>query len=173
MVSSITKALVAGASLFGGILAGVTANRALVQLPAWEKIGLVPWATFTRAENTGAGSIFYPALGLVVILFTLAAAVAFRRDHATSSRTRLAIYSAALLTLVWAVVTRALLVPAMFGLRTAGNDIVKLQQLFSTVERWSAVNDVLHLITFCLNLWALTALLSVPRTASQPSSVST
>jgi hypothetical protein len=34
MASSVTKGLAVGAVLFGGVLAGVTANRALVQLPA-------------------------------------------------------------------------------------------------------------------------------------------
>lgn len=173
MVSSTTKALVIGASLFGGILAGVTANRALVQLPAWQNVGLVPWAAFTQAENASVGSIFYPVLGLLAILFTLSAAVAFRLDRATSGQPRLAIYSAALLTFVWAVVTRVLLVPAMSSLRAAGNDTVNLQQIFSTVERWSAVNDTLHVITFCLNLWALTSVLSIPKVPSQPNSVST
>lgn len=173
MVSPTTKVLVAGASLFGGILAGVTANRALVQLPAWEKIGLIPWASFTQAENSGVGSIFYPALGFAAILFTLGAAVALRLDRAASGWPRLAIYLAALLTVVWAVVTRTLLVPAMLGLRATGNDIFRLQQLFSAVERWSAVNDVLHVITFCLNLWALTAALSTSSPPAQPDAVST
>lgn len=172
MVSSVTKALVVGATFFGGILAGVTANRSLVQMPAWEEIGLIPWANFTRAENAGVGAIFYPVLGLLAILFTFAAAAAFRFDRATSGWPRRAIYSSALLTVAWAVVTRALLVPAMFSIRTARNDVVKLQQIFLTVERWSAVNDVLHVHTFSLNLLALAAALSVPKTTWQPSSVS-
>jgi hypothetical protein len=56
MASSVTKGLAVGAALFGGILAGVTANRALVQLPAFERIGVIPWANLTRAENHGIGS---------------------------------------------------------------------------------------------------------------------
>lgn len=172
MVSSVTKALVVGATLFGGILAGVTANRSLVQIPAWNRIGLIPWASFTRAENAGVGAIFYPVLGLAAILFTFAAAAAFRFDRATSGRPRAAIYSAALLTVVWAVITRALLVPAMLSLRSAGDDVVHLHRLFLTVERWSAVNDSLHVITFSLSLWALTAVLSIRKTASPADPVS-
>lgn len=173
MLSSTTKAFVVGATLFGGILAGVTANRVLVQLPAWEDIGLIPWANFTRAENAGTGSIFYPVLGLAAILFTFAAAAAFRFDRATCGWPRRAIYSAALLTVIWSVVTRVLLVPAMFGLRAAGNDVTQLHQIFSTVKRWSAVNDVLHVLTFSLTLCALTTVLSIPKTARRPDLVST
>jgi hypothetical protein len=43
--SSVTKSLAVGAILFGGLLAGVTADRALVQMPAWERIGVIPWGT--------------------------------------------------------------------------------------------------------------------------------
>ena len=65
MAFSRTEGLAVGAALFGGLLAGVTANRALVQMPAWQRIDVVPWAAFTRAENLGfVGMIFYPAIGL-------------------------------------------------------------------------------------------------------------
>ncbi len=52
MASSITRGLALGAALFGGLQAGVTANRAFVLLPAWERLGVFPWANFTRAGRT-------------------------------------------------------------------------------------------------------------------------
>jgi hypothetical protein len=63
----VTKSLAVGAILLGGLLAGVTADRALVQMPAWERIGVIPWANFTRAENHGIGSIFYLVIGLIAL----------------------------------------------------------------------------------------------------------
>ena len=59
-------------------------------MPAWEHIGLVPWANFTRAENAGVRLIFYPTLGFADLLFTLAAAAAFRLDPATCGWRRFA-----------------------------------------------------------------------------------
>ena len=162
MVSFVTKGLMVGATLFTGILAGVTANRASVQLPAWERIGLIPWANFTRAENFGVGAIFYPVLGLTALLLTLGAAIAFWRDPATSRSLGFPIYAAAVLAVVWAIVTRGVLVPAMFSLRAAGNNTIELQQIFRTVTRWSGVNDILHVLTFALNLWALAEVFSTP-----------
>jgi hypothetical protein len=69
------KALAVGAALLGGIQAGVTANRVVVQMPAWERLGIIPWADFTRAENHGFGAIFYPAIGLAAVVFPLAPAI--------------------------------------------------------------------------------------------------
>jgi hypothetical protein len=163
MASSTTNCLAVGATLFGGLLAGVTANRALVQMPAWENVGVIPWANFTRAENLGRGVIFYPAIGLAALLLTAAAAIAFRFDRAARGSRGFPIYSAVALAIAWAVVTRSVLVPAMFGLKAAGNNPAELQRIFLMVARWSAINDALHLLTFGLNLWALTEILASPK----------
>lgn len=77
MATTLTKGLAVGAALFGGLLAGTTATWALVELPAWERVGAVRWAEFARAENHGVGLIFYPAVGLVALLLTSATAIAF------------------------------------------------------------------------------------------------
>jgi hypothetical protein len=163
MASSITKRLAAGATLFGGLLAGVTANRALVQTPAWDRVGVIPWATFTRAENTGVGAVFYPAIGLAALGLTVAAAIAFRSDRAARGLRSFPIYSAAVLAIAAAVITRAALVPALFGLSAAGNDAAELQLIFASTWRWSAINDLLHVLMFGFNLWALAEVLASPR----------
>jgi hypothetical protein len=67
------------------------------------------------------------------------------------------------LAIAGAVVTRAAIVPAMFSLRDAGNNVAELQRIFLSVARWWEVNDVLHMLAFGLNLWALTVLLCGPR----------
>ena len=164
MPPSITKGLTVAAVLFGGLLAGVTANRALVQLPAWKRIGLVPWANFTGAENLGLASIFYPVLGLAALLFTVAAAIAFRFDRGARRPGRVPLYSAAVLALAWAAITRFVLVPAMSHVSAAANNTAELQQLFMTVARWSGVNDALHVLTFGLSLWGLAELFSYRKT---------
>jgi hypothetical protein len=160
MTFSIAKGLTVGATLFGGMLAGVTANRALVQLPAWERTGLTAWASFTRAESLGLGAIFYPAIGFAALLFTVAAAIASRFDQAARGSRRFPIYSAAGLAIAWAAITRGVLVPAMSSLSATGNNTAELQQIFLTVTRWSAVNDALHVLTFALSLWGLAEIYS-------------
>ena len=163
MASSVTKGLALGAALFGGLQAGVTANRAFVLLPAWDRLGVIPWANFTRAENVGIGALFYPVLGLAALLFTVSAAIAFRLDRSARGSRGFPAYSAALLAIVWATVTRVLVLPAMFALRDAGASAAQLQQIFMTVSRWSSVNDILHVLTFALNLWVLAVVFSSPK----------
>jgi len=162
MASSAIKGLAFGAALFGGLQAGATANRAFVLLAAWERLGVIPWVNFTRAENVGVGALFYPVLGLAALLFTVSAAIAFRLDRTERGSRRFPVYAAALLAIVWATVTRALILPAMFVLRDASTDTAQLQQIFLTVSRWSGVNDVIHILTFALNLWALAVVFSGP-----------
>ena len=89
MASFVTKGLALGAALFGGLQAGVTANRAFVLLPAWDRLGVIPWANFTRAENVGVGALFYPVLGLAALLFTVSAAIGFRLDRTAHGSRRL------------------------------------------------------------------------------------
>jgi len=165
MASSVTRGLAVGATLFGGILAGVTANRALVQLPAFERIGVIPWANLTRAENHGIGSFFYPVVGLVALLLTAATAIAFRFDRSARGSRSFPIYTAVLLAIAAAVVTRGVLVPTMFSLRAAGDNAAELQRIFLVNARWWGVNDLLHVLTFGLNLWAFAEILSSPKRA--------
>jgi hypothetical protein len=163
MASSVTKGLAVGAALFGGILAGATANRALVQLPAFERIGVIPWANLTRAENHGIGSFFYLVVGFLALLLTVATAIAFRFDHAARGSSRFPLYAAVVLAIAPAVVTRGVLVPAMFSLRAAGDNAVELRRILLINARWWGVNDALHVLTFALNLWVLTDLWSNPK----------
>ena len=80
MLWSKTKVLAAGACLFGGLGAGVTANPALVELPAWEGLGAIEWAGFSRAENHGVGAFFYLVIGFLAQLSTVTTTIAFRLD---------------------------------------------------------------------------------------------
>jgi hypothetical protein len=159
MASRKTQALALGAALFGGLLAGVTANRALVELPAWQRIGLVGWANFTRAEN---GSLLYIVVGFMALALTISTAISLAFDRSAKAR-RLPAYAAAILAITYGAITRGILVPAIFHLRASENNAAALEQIFGTVVRWSAVNDALHVLAFALTLWALAEVLSEPR----------
>jgi hypothetical protein len=107
MAASVTKVLATGAVLFAGLLAGVTLNRALVQLPAWQRIGVLAWADFSRAENAGIGAILYPALGLAALLSTIGTALVYKLGRTKRFTTSIPIYTAAGVAITWALVTRA------------------------------------------------------------------
>jgi len=170
MKFSVSKALAFGSVLFGGLLAGVTANRALVELPAWERVGAISWASFTRAENHGIGSFFYPVIGLLALLLTVVTAIAFRFDPSARSSRKFPAYAAALLAIMYSAITRVILVPAAFRLRVAGNDGAELQQIFVGIAPWWGVNDFLHVLVFGLSLWALAEILARPNAGQAESS---
>jgi hypothetical protein len=51
----------------------------------------------------------------------------------------------------------------MFSLKAAGDNTAELQRIFLINAQWWGVNDLLHALTFGLNLWALTEVLSQPK----------
>lgn len=171
MAAAVTKILATGAALFGGLLDGVTLNRALVQLPAWQRIGVLAWADFTRAENAGIGAVFYPALGLAALLLTIGTVVAYKFDRDKQFARSVPIYTAGGLAIAWALVTRVVLVPELFALNRVDANVLRLRQIFLTFLIGSAVNDVLHVVGFALSLWALIALCSNSRKAQAWSNV--
>jgi hypothetical protein len=160
MTSSITNGLAIGAVLSGGLLAGTTATRVLVEMPAWERLGALPWAEFSRAENHGIGALFFPLIGLVALLLTIGTAVAFRLDRTMRGTRSLPIYAAVAISLIAAGVTRGAIVPDMYRLRAAGTSAAELQAIFQSISPWWGVNDVLHVMAFGFNLWALIEILS-------------
>jgi cytochrome c biogenesis factor len=162
--------------LLEGRSPATTATRALVQMPARERLGAVPWAEHTRAEHDGLGVVFYDLVGGIALLFTVATAIAFRLDRTMRRSRRLPIYAAIAISGVAGVVTRMMIVPADFQMRAAGdNAAVELQTIFQHLAPWWGVNDVLHIVAFGFTLWALMVIVSrrdVPqqdaRKADQP-----
>ena len=88
MPSTTTRQLAIGATLFGGLLAGMAANKVFVQMPAWSNTGVVAWAEFTRTSDAGLGLILFPAIGGAALICTVGTAIGFRvaRICSTSSR---------------------------------------------------------------------------------------
>src|SRR5213078_557389 len=49
---------------FAGLLAGASADRYLVQVPAWRHLDVMTWAEHSRHADLGNGRFWYPALAL-------------------------------------------------------------------------------------------------------------
>jgi hypothetical protein len=159
MTSTVTKATAIGAALFGGLLAGATATRAFVEMPAWERIGVTEWTAFSRVENASAGFLLYPAIGGSALFLTIGTAIAVQFDRTGGAIRRLPIYSAVTVAVLAAIVTRAGVVPALFQLKNTLHDPALAPGLFRALAGWWAVNDLLHTLAFSLNLWALVEVL--------------
>ncbi len=56
-----------------GLLAGLSLDKVIVQLPARRQIGVTAYAAYARAADLGNGIAFYAAVGVGAALLTLAA----------------------------------------------------------------------------------------------------
>src|SRR6516162_3298241 len=55
-----------------GILAGLSLDKVIVQLPARRRIGVTAYAAYARAADLGNGVAFYAAVGVGAAALTLA-----------------------------------------------------------------------------------------------------
>ena len=149
----LTLILIILATLVNGLLAGGSLDKALVQLPARKRMGVLGFAAFSRANDLGNGLIVYPVAGILAALLSLAAAIsAYFQGSALAQAWPL--YVAALLALLHSFTT-ARAAPNMLSLRTAGDDEALLTQTLDRFTAWHNVRAVLQLLNFVMLVWAL------------------
>jgi hypothetical protein len=159
MASSITRILSVGSALLGGLLAGMAANKVLVQMPAWGEVGLGPWLNFTRITDQGLGLLLFPIIGASALMMAIGAAVSFHLDHAAPQSGAVPSYAAAISAILALIVTIVFLAPARLSLPTSTDNSTTLPQTFANIVRWWDLKALLHVITFGLSLWALAIIL--------------
>src|SRR5262245_35728298 len=111
-----TRLLLIAATVLAGLLAGVDFDRAFVAMPAWEKVGAVPWAEFSRRADLGNGLLLYPIEAIGSTLFALATAACSRLDPRHVRRAALPLYAAALFAVAGLALT-VIAAPIMLGIR--------------------------------------------------------
>jgi hypothetical protein len=119
-----------------GILAGLSLNKVIVQLPARRRIGVTAYAAYARATDLGNGIAFYAAAGVGAAVLTVAAFAVVAAVGAPAAVTGL-LAAAALLSLVHSAMT-ARAAPTMFQIGRAGDDRAALAPLLARFARWSA-----------------------------------
>ena len=98
MISARTRALLIAATVLSGLLAGGNVDRAIVAMPAWEKVGASGWATFSRHADLGNGLVLkIPLEAIGAFLLIVLTAVSLYRDGAARVRIMLPLSSAAVL----------------------------------------------------------------------------
>src|SRR5439155_24233744 len=98
MASPTTRRLVVAATLVQSILAGVNVNRAVVEMPAWQRTGPLAWATFSRhADLARRAAVLYPLSAFVGLILSIAAVVRFRRDQSLPRSATIPLHGAALM----------------------------------------------------------------------------
>jgi hypothetical protein len=157
MASTTTRGLLVLAVFLGGIIAGFSLNRVLVDMPAWRSLGAETWARFTRQADLRTGLVVYPVEGMAALLVTAAAAIGFHRDRHATPAAAVPVYAAAFGAVLAFIVTRFALAPYVLSLREVTSDVGALNRVMSQAERWWRVKATLHVLTFASNVWALVA----------------
>jgi hypothetical protein len=153
--------LIASATLFNGVLAGIDVDRWVVGMPAWHAVGVVGWANYSRSADLGNGLFLYPILAIVGTLFSLAAAVSFMRQTQRERFTSVAIYVAAALALAGLLMTFKA-APFMLSLQHLRNeDVTALQQAFDGFEFWGGIRAILQTLAFGANLCSLATIFQI------------
>jgi hypothetical protein len=129
----------------GGLLAGLSLDKVIVQLPARQKMGAVAYAAYARSADLGNGIAFYAIVGVGAAALTVAAfAVAAARGSSGAVTGLLA--AAAALSVLHSIATgRA--APTMFRIGRAEDSQAVLGPLLATFARWSAARAALQVAT--------------------------
>jgi hypothetical protein len=147
--------LIVGATLANGLLAGGDLDRWLVGMPAWELVGVLGWANYSRFADLGNGLVLYPTLAIGGTLLCLAAVVAFMRQAKRERVVAFPVYVAAALAVAGLLITFKA-APFMFSLRHIGNeDVASLQHALDGFRLWGGFRSVLQILAFVANLWSL------------------
>ncbi len=163
MVSRLTLRLIVLATLVDSILAGTNVNRALVEMPAWQKTGPPSWAAFSRHADLGqTGMLLYPLSAFAGALLSLAAAVRFHLDGGEPRAAALPLQAAALSTIA-GLLTTVKAAPIMLSIRNLDDDATALQQALDGFQFWGNIRGVFQVLAFIANLWSLLAILEPHR----------
>lgn len=155
MALNFTLILILAATVVTGLLAGISLDKALVQLPARHRMGVVGFSAFSRANDLGNGLVLYPMLGIGAALLTMGAAVAAFLQGSSQVNAWL-LYVSVLLALLHSGAT-ARAAPNMLSLRQTSNDEAVLTPIINRFAKWHNVRAILQLLNF-LTLVAYLAL---------------
>lgn len=140
--------LLAVVLLFNGILAGLSLDKVIVQLPARAAMGVIDYARYARAADLRNGVVFYAVTGVgAAVLTVVAALVAFAAGTSTATRALLGL--AAVLSVLHTAAT-AVAAPTMLRVGRSPDTESTLAPLLTRFARVSAVRAALQVTTFAV-----------------------
>jgi hypothetical protein len=158
MISHLTRNLIAAATLISGLLAGENIQRGVVDASAWQHVGVLCWAEYSRhADLSRNAFILYPVEAFSGMILSVAAAISFWRCGQAPRLAIFPIYAAALCTVGGPLMTLKA-APVMLSVGHLGNDPVSLQHAFDAFGFWSSIRGVFQVLAYFANLWSLFAL---------------
>jgi hypothetical protein len=148
-VSDVGLILLLIATIMNGLLAGLSLNKSVVELPAGRRMGSLAFSQFSRAADLGNGLPFYAALGLMTPAITiLAAALVVLGGSPSPLWSGLGI--AASVFSIAHVGVSAGAAPNMLRIGRLGNDVGALDEAYRRFRSWQDARAVLQVATFGL-----------------------
>jgi len=160
MIFDPTLILTLAATLVTGLLAGISLDKAVVQLPARRRMGILGFASFSRANDLGNGLLIYPATGILAAVLTIIAAISALL-RATSLAHAWPIYVAALLAILHSITTSRA-APYMLSLRQPTDNETILAETLDRFAAWHNIRAVLQVINFAVLIWGIVAYSTAP-----------
>jgi hypothetical protein len=151
---------IALATGLSGLLAGASADRYLVQVPAWRRLDPMIWAEHSRHADLGNGRFWYPILAFGACGFSVTAAVGVARHAVAVPGLAGPVYLAAIASVLGLGMT-ALAAPQLLRLRRP-RDRATTEASFRAFHAWGLIRARLQILAFPANLWALWLLAGRP-----------
>jgi len=168
----VTRSLVLATLIVLGLY-GSSIDRALVATPAWEHLGALAWAAYSRHADLGNGLILYPIIGILPTVLAAAAAITHWLDRARPRSASPPIYLAAL-AMIGVMASTVVAAPIMLNVDNLGNDQTALQQAFAQFTLWGVqVRGGFFAVAFLATVWAFATLARRPATPVHPAVPST
>jgi hypothetical protein len=140
---------------FNGMLAGMSLDQGIKQLPARKRIGPAAYAQYTRAADLGPGVTLYSVFGIGAALLVLALSyLAWRAGDALDSYLRVAVYVAAVFAVLHSAATMQA-APIMFSQRQYSlTDEAALIRTFDRFAFWHTLRCGFQVASFLTLLCA-------------------
>jgi hypothetical protein len=152
------------------LLSGGTFDRSLIDMPAWQHVGALAWATFSQFADLGSGLLIYPVQGIgSTVLLLSAALIVFLNRKTLGRAVALPVY-VALLCALGVMVTTTQAAPAMLSASAHLNDPAALQHALETFTLWQGIRTVFGFLATCALIWALVAIASSAASSAARSS---
>ncbi len=138
---------------FSGFLAGASADRYLVQVPAWRHLDVMTWAEHSRHADLGNGRFWYPLLAFGTTGVSIAVAIGVRAGTLVVAGVALPVYLAGSFSTVGLALT-VFAAPQLLRLRNPQDQPTTVRS-FLLFHRWGLARAAFQIIAFPINLWAL------------------
>ena len=140
-----------------GVLAGISSQRSLVELPAWSKINLAKFQDYSRAADLDHGIVLYPVLGVSAAGLVFAATIIGIMSGYSFSQI-IFLYVSTILSILHSFATSQA-APNMLSFRNKSISELQVKQKFDAFRKWSDRRATLQLLTFLCLLLSLAVLI--------------